>query len=116
MHHNKLKKLPEALGKLTKLTSLNLSHNNLKELPLSLSSLNRLKTLDVRNNPKLTRLDKSLAQAKSLQTLELDPDLFVHPQPDVCREGTEAIMKLLCKGRTKVSMHIFSFETAKSAK
>lgn len=99
VHYNKLKKLPETLGDLSKLQSLNVSHNNIKELPKTLGRLPRLKTLDLAGNAKLTRLEKSMAHIRSLETLTLDADNLVYPEAAVCRQGTEQIMRFLCKGQ-----------------
>lgn len=95
---NKLKRLPESLGNLGLLQTLDVSHNNLKELPTSLAKLTRLAKLNVCANAKLTKLDKSLANVRSLETLELDAVNFTYPEASVCGQGTEAIMKFLCKG------------------
>ena len=58
--NNRLKKLPDALGNLGNLQSLDLSHNNLKDLPAALGQLTRVRTLNLSHNPKLTRLVKQV--------------------------------------------------------
>ena len=57
---NRLKKLPDSLGNLGNLQSLDLSHNNLKDLPAALGQLTRVRTLNLSHNPKLTRLVKQV--------------------------------------------------------
>ncbi|TRY63249.1 hypothetical protein TCAL_05773 [Tigriopus californicus] len=97
LHHNKLKKLPESLGQLKKLQSLNVSHNALKELPNSMGTMHHLNTLDVRSNAKLIKLPKNLCQARAIHVLEMDVTNFQYPPSNICEQGTEAIMKYLCK-------------------
>jgi len=98
VNQNKLKKLPETLGNLKRLQTLDVSHNNLKELPLSLGSLVRMRSLDVKANPKLNKLPKTLGKAQALEKLQLDGESFVYPAKDVSCRGLEAIMRFLCKG------------------
>ena len=64
----RLKKLPDSLGNLGNLQSLDLSHNNLKDLPAALGQLTRVRTLNLSHNPKLTRLVKQVQnQSNALQ-------------------------------------------------
>lgn len=51
LQNMKLTELPESVGQLTQLQSLNLSYNQLTTLPVSLKKLSRLQTLDLTNNP-----------------------------------------------------------------
>ncbi len=54
---NRLKKVPDSIGKLKNLQSLDLASNSLKELPWSaLGALKKLKTLDLSANPKLIKI------------------------------------------------------------
>ncbi|MEK6261045.1 MAG: COR domain-containing protein [Planctomycetota bacterium] len=66
----KLTELPESLGKLTRLQTLNLSNNRLTALPESLGKLTRLQTLNLSIN-RLTVLPEWLGQLTQLQTLNL---------------------------------------------
>ncbi|MGC1374599.1 MAG: COR domain-containing protein [Anaerolineales bacterium] len=65
-----LTELPESLGQLTQLQSLNLSDNELKALPEWLGQLTQLQSLDLSNN-RLTTLPESIGQLKQLQSLNL---------------------------------------------
>ena len=38
---------------------------------------------------------------RSLEKLTVDAAQLVYPAASVCREGTEAIMKFMCKGKLK---------------
>ncbi|HEV2803623.1 MAG TPA: COR domain-containing protein [Chthoniobacterales bacterium] len=67
---NKLTALPESLSQLTQLQSLNLSSNQLTALPKSLSELTQLQSLDLSRN-QLTIVPKSLGELTQLQTLDL---------------------------------------------
>lgn len=93
---NKLKQLPNSIGSLKNLQTLNISGNSLKEIPLSISGLVSLKTLDLRNNPKLKRIPKEVAQLRGLDTLLLDEKHINYPDPEIVSRGTEAIMRFLC--------------------
>lgn len=98
LHHNKLKKLPDSIGDLSRLQSLDLSANALKELPSTIAKLKRLRTLDVSKNVKLKKLPKQLGQCHSLDKL-VGPDLQAvqYPEANICKQGTEAIMRFLAK-------------------
>jgi internalin A len=67
---NQLTALPESLGQLTQLQTLNLSRNQLTALPESLGQLTQLQTLNLSRN-QLTALPESLGQLTQLQTLDL---------------------------------------------
>ena len=63
-----------------------------------MSGLVSLKTLDVRDNPKLKRIPKEIAQLRGLETLLLDEKHINYPDPEIVSKGTEAIMRFLCSG------------------
>ena len=116
LHHNKLKKLPDSIGNLECLQTLNISHNGLKELPDTLKNLVRLKSLDVSNNPKLKKLPKTLAHCHAVETLVVTwatngtkGDGIQYPPPDVCQKGAAAIMQFLCKGRASPCSTLYNF-------
>jgi internalin A len=67
---NELTALPESLGRLTHLQSLNLNNNQLTALPESLGQLTQLQSLNLNNN-QLTALPESLGQLTQLQSLNL---------------------------------------------
>jgi internalin A len=67
----KLTELPESLGQLTQLQSLNLSRNNLTVLPDWLGQLTQLQSLRLLGN-RLTTLPESLGQLTQLRSLDLD--------------------------------------------
>src|SRR6185295_1725369 len=72
----KLTELPDSLGHLTKLQSLDLSNNNLTSLPESLSKLKELASLDLSNN-NLTSLPESLGKLTNLRNLRIGPNQIV---------------------------------------
>ena len=98
LQNNKLKQLPSSIGSLKNLQTLNLSHNSLKDLSAVISGCVNLRTLDLRNNPKLKQIPKEIAHLKCLETLLLDEEHITFPDPQTAKQGTEAIMRLLCKG------------------
>lgn len=67
---DKLTELPESLGQLTQLQSLNLSGNQLTTLPESLGQLSRLQSLNLFNN-KLMAVPESFGQLTQLRSLDL---------------------------------------------
>jgi len=97
LQKNKLKNLPAEVGSLKKLETLNLSENQLREVPKEIAGCHSLKTLDLRNNPKLKQIPKEIAHIRALQTLLLDEENIKYPDPEVAKQGTEAIMRFLCK-------------------
>lgn len=68
---NNLIALPEWLGGLTKLRSLNLSNNPLTTLPECIKELSQLQSLDLSNN-QLTVLPEWLGQLAQLQSLHIN--------------------------------------------
>jgi leucine-rich repeat protein SHOC2 len=71
LSNNQLTNLPESIGKLDKLPYLNLSSNQLTSLPESIGNLFRLKWLSIQNN-KLDSLPKSIGNLAQLTHLDLD--------------------------------------------
>ena len=77
---DKLTELPEWLGQLTQLQSLNLSSNRLTALPEWLGQLTQLQTLYLSYN-QLTALPEWLGQLTQLQSLDLsDNQLTALPE------------------------------------
>jgi hypothetical protein len=66
----KLTELPELLGELTQIKSLNLSNNELKKLPKWFNQLTQLTSLNLSSN-QLTTLPPSLGQLTQLAVLNL---------------------------------------------
>jgi Leucine-rich repeat (LRR) protein len=97
-HHDlKLTKLPESLGKLTNLQSLNLSNNQLVTLPEWFPGLQSLQVLNLSNN-RLETLPESLVNLNNLQSLNL-----TNNQLTSLPEGLGEIANL-------ESLHLFSNE------
>ncbi|XP_064648999.1 E3 ubiquitin-protein ligase LRSAM1-like [Lineus longissimus] len=92
---NKLKQLPSNIGHLTSLQTINVRRNKIKELPSSMSSLASLRTLEISDNL-IAKLPRNLCEVKTLENLALSYDSMIYPSRDVCKQGTEAIMRFLC--------------------
>ncbi|MGB8169836.1 MAG: COR domain-containing protein [Chthoniobacteraceae bacterium] len=73
----KLTELPESLGRLTQLQTLDLSGNQLTALPEWLGQLTQLQTLDLSRN-QLTALPESLCQLTQLESLDIVGNKLVH--------------------------------------
>jgi leucine-rich repeat protein SHOC2 len=73
--HNYLTSLPENIGNLSKLCTLNLQNNQLTSLPDSIGNLTNLVSLDLRRN-KLTELPDSIGNLTNLKYLYLDDNLL----------------------------------------
>jgi internalin A len=65
-----IEELPESIGQLTKLTSLNLNNNRMTALPDSIGQLTCLTSLDLSNN-KLKALPESIGKLTNLTSLNL---------------------------------------------
>jgi len=87
--------LPEAIGQLTGLTTLDLSGNQLTALPEAIGQLTALTTLDLSSN-RLTVLPDAIGQLAGLITLDLsrNPQLS-DPPPEVIARGTQAVLAFL---------------------
>ena len=71
-HYNdKFSELPESIGNLTNLTSLNLSANELSELPESIGNLTNLTSLELCDNS-LSELPESIGNLTNLTSLNLN--------------------------------------------
>lgn len=78
----RLTELPESLGQLTQLQSLDLSRNQLTALPEWLGQLTQLRTLYVHNN-QLTALPKSLGQLSHLRVFSIAKNHLTILPPEI---------------------------------
>ncbi|XP_015705986.2 leucine-rich repeat and calponin homology domain-containing protein 4, partial [Coturnix japonica] len=116
LSHNRLQRLPEAIGGMTALRQLDVSCNELRSLPPSIGRLSSLRDLNVRRNRitalpaelsllPLVRLDFSCNHVTSiprcfrrlrhLQALLCDNNPLHSPPPQVCLKGRVHIFKYL---------------------
>ena len=75
LSNNQLTEIPDWLGQLTQLQSLNLSHNRLTTLPDALGNLHRLTSLMVFSN-EIRVLPEWIGQLADLEELKLDDNAF----------------------------------------
>ena len=73
---NKLLRLPESIGQLSMLQNLNLDRNELTCLPITIGNLNKLRVLDLDRN-KLTRLPDSISNLAMLEDLDVDSNELI---------------------------------------
>jgi Leucine-rich repeat (LRR) protein len=94
--------LPESLGELTELQSLDLNFNQLTILPEGLAQLTQFQHLDLSNN-QLTELPESLLALKNLYRLELEGYPLNPELAAAAEEGLEAIKRYL---RAQAEAHV----------
>ncbi|PAA65224.1 hypothetical protein BOX15_Mlig001233g4, partial [Macrostomum lignano] len=97
LDRNKLTWLPASMQSMRNLQTLGLRDNRLKSLPSEIFlGLASLKLLDIAGNP-MRQLPRTICQARTLENLTLSPQGFTYPSKEICAQGTEAIMRFLCK-------------------
>ena len=75
---------------------MDLVENLFYQLPSAVYKLKVLKKLDISSNSKLTRIDKSILQLKSLEELDCkDSNLLTFPPYAVCEQGLAATRKYI---------------------
>lgn len=95
LQDNNIRKLPNEIAYLNKLTILNVSRNNLKQLPDGIGQLQQLNTLDISHNKSLHKLPKSLGHAQQLASLNVDGLNLSYPCQDILDGGTIVIVAFL---------------------
>ncbi|KAF8471833.1 Endonuclease/exonuclease/phosphatase [Kalaharituber pfeilii] len=95
INHNKLTKLPSAIGRLKLLTLLDASSNNLVELPVELGMLTSLKQLLLFDN-QITVIPPELGTLYQLETLGIEGNPIQDPLKQIMmKEGTKALVTYL---------------------
>lgn len=74
---------------------MNVARNNLKQLPETMGKLKQLTTLDVSQNKSLQKLPKSLGYAQHLAQLNIDGLNLSYPPQDILNGGTIVIIAFL---------------------
>lgn len=95
LQENNIKKLPNEISNLTRLTHLDVSRNHLKCLPEPVGYLRNLVSLNVGDNKFLQQLPKTLGHAQKLQHLGLDNLNLSYPPVDVLDGGAVVIVAFL---------------------
>ncbi|KAL3744267.1 hypothetical protein ACJRO7_013514 [Eucalyptus globulus] len=68
---DKLKELPEEMGRLTKLTELLIDDSSIKEIPMSIGRMRKLEIVSARNCRSLVQIDSSIKSLRNLHSLLL---------------------------------------------
>lgn len=95
MQNNSIRKLPNEIIHLNKLTILNVSRNNLKQLPENVGQLQQLNVFDISHNKSLQKLPKSLGYAQQLTDLNIDGLNLLYPPRDILDGGAIVIIAFL---------------------
>jgi hypothetical protein len=102
---NQLTALPESLGQLTQLQLLDLSDNQLTALPEWLGQLTQLRSLNLSGN-QLIALPESLGRLEYLQQLNLEKNPLNPELAAAHEEGLDAVMRYLrAKGEGQVVLN-----------
>jgi GTPase SAR1 family protein len=91
---NAIKNLPEGIGRIQNLATLDLDNNRLTGLPNSLIELQALENLYLSAN-KLRVLPDCLAELPRLITLNVDGNPLVSPPPEVTAAGSDSVLEFL---------------------
>ena len=95
LNHNKLKALPPAIGRLRKLTDLDLSGNDITELPEEIGMLSNLRKLYLFDN-NIRTLPYEMGYLYRLETLGIEGNpLNEILKSQVMKEGTKALVRYL---------------------
>ncbi|KOB75856.1 putative leucine rich repeat and sterile alpha motif containing 1 [Operophtera brumata] len=97
IQNNLIKIIPDSIQCMESLQVLDLSSNKLRNLTPSLGKLKNLRKLDISDNTDLDELCSELCLAANIVQIELDGNQFKFPSSEICSQGTEAIMRYLCK-------------------
>lgn len=95
MQDNNIRKLPNEIAYLSKLTILNVSRNNLKQLPENIGQLQQLVTFDISENKSLHKLPKSVGYIQQLINLNIDGLNLLYPPENILHGGTIVIVAFL---------------------
>ena len=96
LQENSIRKLPNEIIYLNKLTVLNDSRNNLKQLPNGIGELQKqLATFNISHNKSLQKLPISLGYAQQLTNLNIEGLDLSYPPRDILDGGTIVIVAFL---------------------
>ncbi|KAF8433413.1 Endonuclease/exonuclease/phosphatase [Terfezia claveryi] len=95
INHNKLTKLPSAIGRLKLLTHLDASSNNLVDLPIELGMLTNLRQLLLFDN-QITNIPPELGTLYQLEMMGIEGNPIADPLKQIMmKEGTRALITYL---------------------
>lgn len=81
------------------LETLDVSDNMLQSLPEDMGKMNGLQSVNLLGNKHLTCLPKSICHIPSLSIIKVNCDNFVYPPTSIVQQGTDAILKYICDGK-----------------
>lgn len=91
LSNNEIVKIPESIGRLSKIRELNLSFNNITEIPESIGLLTNLRKLDLSGN-QIVDLPKGISKLDKLTHLNLNGNPIGDVPPEIANQGLNGVL------------------------
>ena len=95
MTNNRLETLPDGIGRLRHLKSLDLAYNSITDLPAAIGECVSLEELNLIRNPMLRSLPLQFCKLLNLKFLDLDHESMVSPPEAVTRRGAKEVVRYI---------------------
>jgi len=91
LSNNEISKIPDTIGRLSRIRELNLSFNNITEIPESIGLLTNLRKLDLSGN-QIVDLPKSISKLTKLTHLNLNGNPIGDVPPEISKQGLNGVL------------------------